>query len=253
MFTDHKSLQHILDQKELNMMQRRWLELLSDYDCDIPYHSEKANVVADALSRKERIKLLRVRALVMTICFDLPKKILEAQIEARKLENFEAEDVGGMIRKEKLEPRAGGTLYRLTKSAHFLLMKENDSMEILTKLHLIETDGQRKRTIQTLEDMLGACVIDFGNGWDRHLPINEFSYNNSYHTSIKVAPFEALYGRKVEPEKCLSDEPLAILLDEIHIDDKLHFIKEPVKIVDREVKRLKQILPHLSKFCMETL
>ncbi|GJY08770.1 putative reverse transcriptase domain-containing protein [Tanacetum coccineum] len=59
-----------------------------------------------------------------------------------------------------------------------------------------QTDGQSERTIQTLEDMLRACVIDFGNGWDRHLPLVEFSYNNSYHTSIKAAPYEALYGRK---------------------------------------------------------
>ncbi|GJS97859.1 putative reverse transcriptase domain-containing protein [Tanacetum coccineum] len=81
-FTDHKSLQHILDQKELNMRQRRWLELLSDYDCDIRYHPAKANVVADALSRKERIEPLRFRALVMTIGLNLPKRILEAQIEA---------------------------------------------------------------------------------------------------------------------------------------------------------------------------
>ncbi|GJY55040.1 putative reverse transcriptase domain-containing protein [Tanacetum coccineum] len=73
-FTDHKSLQHILDQKELNMRQRRWLELLSDYDCEIRYHPGKANVVADALSRKERVKPLRVRALVMTIGLDLPKR-----------------------------------------------------------------------------------------------------------------------------------------------------------------------------------
>ncbi|GJW06911.1 putative reverse transcriptase domain-containing protein [Tanacetum coccineum] len=72
-FTDHKSLQHILDQKELNMRQRRWLELLSDYDCDINYHPGKANVMADALSCKERIEPLRVRALVMTIGLDLPK------------------------------------------------------------------------------------------------------------------------------------------------------------------------------------
>ncbi|GKA32626.1 putative reverse transcriptase domain-containing protein [Tanacetum coccineum] len=72
-FTDHKSLQHILDQKELNMRQRRWLELLSDYDCDIRYHPGKANVVADALSHKERIEPLRVRALVMTIGLDLPR------------------------------------------------------------------------------------------------------------------------------------------------------------------------------------
>ncbi|GJR30733.1 retrovirus-related pol polyprotein from transposon TNT 1-94 [Tanacetum coccineum] len=96
-FTDHKSLQHILDQKELNMRQRRWLELLSDYDCDIRYHPGKANVVADALSHKERTEPLRVRALVMTIGLDLPKRILEAQIEAQKLENLVNEDVGGSL------------------------------------------------------------------------------------------------------------------------------------------------------------
>nr|GEY24128.1 hypothetical protein [Tanacetum cinerariifolium] len=113
-FTDHKSLQHILDQKDLNMRQRHWLELLSDYDCDIHYHPGKANVVADALSRKERSRPLRVRALVIKIGLNLPKKILEAQTEALKPENLNAEDVGGMLRKdlpkEKLEPRADGTL-----------------------------------------------------------------------------------------------------------------------------------------------
>ncbi|GJS74922.1 putative reverse transcriptase domain-containing protein [Tanacetum coccineum] len=82
-FTDHKSLQHILDQKELNMRQRRWLELLSDYDCELRYHPGKANVVADALSRKSRPKPLRVRALVMTIGLNLPMHILNAQVEAR--------------------------------------------------------------------------------------------------------------------------------------------------------------------------
>ncbi|GKB07953.1 putative reverse transcriptase domain-containing protein [Tanacetum coccineum] len=59
-----------------------------------------------------------------------------------------------------------------------------------------QTDGQSERTIQTLEDMLRACVTDFGGSWDVHLPLAEFSYNNSYHSSIKCAPFEALYGRK---------------------------------------------------------
>ncbi|GJR56420.1 putative reverse transcriptase domain-containing protein [Tanacetum coccineum] len=59
-----------------------------------------------------------------------------------------------------------------------------------------ETDGQSERTIQTLEDMLRACAIDFGGNWDTHLPLVEFSYNNSYHSSVKCAPFEALYGRK---------------------------------------------------------
>ncbi|GJU83495.1 putative reverse transcriptase domain-containing protein [Tanacetum coccineum] len=69
-----------------------------------------------------------------------------------------------------------------------------------------QTDGQSERTIQTLEDMLRACVIDFGNGWDRHLPLVEFSYNNSYHTSIKAAPFEALYGRKCTSHRLLGQK-----------------------------------------------
>ncbi|GKC08479.1 putative reverse transcriptase domain-containing protein [Tanacetum coccineum] len=129
---------------------------------------------------------------------------------------------------------------RLTKSSHFLPMREEDSLGKLTRRYLKEvvsrhgvpvliisdrdsrfashfwrslhkalgtqldmsttyhpqTDGQSERTIQTLEDMLRACVLDFGKGWDKHLPLVEFSYNNSYHTSIKAAPFEVLYGRK---------------------------------------------------------
>ncbi|GJY08705.1 reverse transcriptase domain-containing protein [Tanacetum coccineum] len=101
--------------------------------------------------------------------------------------------------------RFGSLFDRLTKSEHLFAMRKTDSTEKLTRLYMKEivarhgipvTDGQSERTIQTLEDMLKACVIDFGNGWDRHLSLVEFSYNNSYHTSIKAAPFEALYGRK---------------------------------------------------------
>nr|GFC18486.1 putative reverse transcriptase domain-containing protein [Tanacetum cinerariifolium] len=134
-YTNHESLQHILDQhklnmrqrhwlellsnydgeiryhigkKELNMRQRRWLELLSDYDCEIRYHPGKANVVADALSRKEQNKPLRVRASVLTIGLNLPVQILNAQVEAIKEENFGTKDLCGMIK--KLERRTDGTL-----------------------------------------------------------------------------------------------------------------------------------------------
>nr|GEV08639.1 putative reverse transcriptase domain-containing protein [Tanacetum cinerariifolium] len=112
-----------------------------------------------------------------------------------------------------------------------------------------KTDGQSERTIQTLKDMLRACEIDFGKGWVNHLPLVEFSYNNSYHASIKAAPFEALYEElsKVHntfhvsnPKKCHADEPLAVPLDGLHVDDKLYFVEEPVEIMDREVKRLKR-------------
>ncbi|GKD20039.1 reverse transcriptase domain-containing protein [Tanacetum coccineum] len=135
---------------------------------------------------------------------------------------------------------------RLTKSVHFILTRETDSMETFTRLYIkekvswhgvpisiisdhdrhftsrfwkslqsalgtqldmsteyhLETDGQSERTIQTLEDMLRACVIDFGKGWEKHLPLVEFSYNNSYHASIKAAPFKALYGRKCRSPVC---------------------------------------------------
>nr|GEV51892.1 putative reverse transcriptase domain-containing protein [Tanacetum cinerariifolium] len=98
-FTDHKSLQYILNQKELNMRQRRWIELLSDYDCEICYHPRKANVVTDALIFKERIKPLRVRALMMTVHNDLPKQIFEAQKEVmKKKKNVKAKNLGRLIK-----------------------------------------------------------------------------------------------------------------------------------------------------------
>ncbi|GKE54871.1 putative reverse transcriptase domain-containing protein [Tanacetum coccineum] len=109
---------------------------------------------------------------------------------------------------------------RLKKSAYFLPMKETDTMENLTRQYLKEVvsrhgvavliisdreNGQSERTIQTLEDMLRACVMDFRKGWDRHLPLIEFFYNNNYHTSIKAAPFEALYGRKCRSPICWAE------------------------------------------------
>ncbi|GJT56437.1 putative reverse transcriptase domain-containing protein [Tanacetum coccineum] len=209
---------------------------------------------------------------------------------------------------------------RLTKSAIFVPIRETDPMEKLARMYLKEVvtrhgihvsiicdrdPRQSERTIQTLEDMLRACAIDFGKGWVNHLPLVEFSYNNSYHASIKAAPFEALYVQettekiiqikqrmqaardrkksyadlkrkpmdfqvgdkvmlKVSPwkgvvrfgkrgklnpryvgpfkvlEKCYADEPLAVPLDGLHFDDKLQFVEELVKIMDREVKCLRQ-------------
>nr|GEY05577.1 reverse transcriptase domain-containing protein [Tanacetum cinerariifolium] len=283
-FTDHKSLQHILDQKELNMRRRRWLKLLSDYDCEIRDYPGKANVVADTLSRKERINPLRVRALVMTIGLDLPRKILDAQTKAIKPENLKSEDMGGMLienskdpeklRKDKLEPRTDRTLclnnrswfpcygdlrtlimhesHKSKYSVHLGSDKMYQDMKLLYWWHNMkadiatyvnkcltclrvkaehqkrsgllksfqkamgirldmstayhpQTDGQSERTIQTLEDMLRAYVTDFGNGWERHLPLIEFSYNNSYHASIKAATFEALYGRKCRSPVCWAE------------------------------------------------
>ncbi|GJU77150.1 putative reverse transcriptase domain-containing protein [Tanacetum coccineum] len=247
------------------------------------------------------------------------------------------------------DPRFASNFWRSLQNAL------GTNLDMSTAYHP-QTDGQSERTIQTLEDMLRACAIDFGKGWVNHLPLVEFSYNNSYHASIKAAPFEALYGRKCRspvcwtevgeaqilgpeliqettekiiqikqrmqaardrqksyadlkrkpmefqvgdkvmlkvlpwkgvvrfgkrgklnpryvgpfkvlekvgevayklelPEelsrvhntfhvsnlkKCHADEPLAVPLDGLHLDDKLHFVEEPLEIVGREVKRLKQ-------------
>nr|GFC08610.1 reverse transcriptase domain-containing protein [Tanacetum cinerariifolium] len=204
MLTDHKSLQHILDQKELNMRQRRWLEFLSDYDYEIRYHPGKKNVT-----------------------------------KARKPENIKNEDVGGMLvenskdpeklRTEKLKPRTDGTLclngwsllpcygdlrtvimhesHKSKYSIHLCSDKmyqhmkrlywwPNMKADIATYVSKCLTCTKSERTIQTLKYMLRACAIDFGKGWVNHLSLVEFSYNNSYHTSIKAAPFEMLYGQK---------------------------------------------------------
>nr|GEX07256.1 putative reverse transcriptase domain-containing protein [Tanacetum cinerariifolium] len=194
-FTDHKSLQHVLNQKELNMRQRRWLELIADYDCKIRYHPRKENVVADALSRKRiiksrRVKPLSVKSLIMTIHSNLPSQILEAQTEALKEENVQAENLQGM--EKAFEICTDGTRCINNRSwlPHF-----GTQQDMSTAYHP-KTDGQSERTIQTLEDMLQACAIDFSKEWEKHLPLVEFSYNNSYHASIKAAPFEALYDRK---------------------------------------------------------
>nr|GEW17426.1 putative reverse transcriptase domain-containing protein [Tanacetum cinerariifolium] len=334
-----------------------------DYDCEIHYHPGKANVVADALRRKERAKPRLVRAMSMTIHSSIKAKILEAQSEAFKNTSTLTKMLKGLDK--QLERKEDGRLYlakriwvlvygnlrtlimneaystryflhpgadkmyydlrglywwpemkkdiaighdsiwvivdRLTKSAHFLAVREDYKTEKLARLYIneiiarhsvpvsiisnrdsyftsrfwkslqkalgtrldlstayhFETDGQSECTIQTLEDMLKACAMDFGENWDTHPPLVEFSYNNSYHSSIKCAPFEALYVdyRLRLPQeligvhdtfhvsnlkKCLADVNLHIPLDEVKVNDKLHFVEEPIEIWDCEVKRLKR-------------
>ncbi|GJS01694.1 putative reverse transcriptase domain-containing protein [Tanacetum coccineum] len=373
-FTDHKSLQHILDQKELNMRQCRWLEFLSNYDCEINYHPGKANVVANPLSRKERIKPLRVRALVMTIALNLPKQILEAQIEAQKPKNFKNEDLGGMIRKdiskEKLEPRTDRTLClngrswlscygdlrtvimhesykskysihpgsdkmyqdmnklywwpnmkadittyvrkcltcakvkdehqrpsgllvqpkipqwkwdnitmdfvtklskssqgydtisvivdRLTKSALFLPMRETDPMEKLARMYLKEVVTRHGIPVSIICDRDGRFASNFWRSLQTAL-CTSLDMSTAYHPETdrqgrglfklsRICYLElpqevsrvCITFHVSNLKKCYSDEPLAIPLDGLHIDDKLHFVLEPVEIMDREVKRLKQ-------------
>ncbi|GJQ90449.1 putative reverse transcriptase domain-containing protein [Tanacetum coccineum] len=227
-------------------------------------------------------------------------KILASLSEASKVENATAEMLRGLD--QLMERKEDGGMYfiwvPLIGDVRTLIMDEAHASRYLvhsrvdkmyydlrdmygghkalgTRLdmraaHHPQTDGQSERTIQTLEDMLRACVIDFGDSWDVHLPLAEFSYNNSYHSSIQCAPFEALYGRKCVAlerrdtfwkesvldvfhasnlKKCLADANLHVPLDEIKVDKTLRFVEEPVEIMDREFKSLKRSKISIVKVC----
>ncbi|GJV54184.1 putative reverse transcriptase domain-containing protein [Tanacetum coccineum] len=291
-YTDHKSRQHIFDQKELNMRQRRWLELFGDYECEIKYYPGKANVVADALSeafkdenviaeglngtdqqmeKREDGSLHYMDRIWVPLVGGVRTKIMD---EAHKTRYYvhpgedkmyydlrdmywwpgmkkeiaiyvsksltcakvkaEHQRSSGLLQQPEIPewkwekiamyfitnlPRSSSghdaiwvIVDRLTKSAHFLAIREDYSMEKLARLYIDEIvtrhgvptliisdrDGRfTSRFWQTLQKALGTpCVIDFGGSWNIHLPLTKFSYNNSYHSSICYAPFEALYGKK---------------------------------------------------------
>ncbi|KAA3460519.1 DNA/RNA polymerases superfamily protein [Gossypium australe] len=332
-YTDHKSLKYLLTQKDLNLRQRRWVELLKDYDCSIEYHAGKANVVADALSRKvvsdlralfahlslyddgsilaelqvkptwvEQIREKQLEDEVLSarrfqvqngglegyslssdevLCFQgkacMPKDVeLRQKILQDAHSSPHAMHPGGSkmykdlreqfwwpgLKKEVTEFVGSGlpltpskkdsvwvVVDRLTKTAHFIPVRVDYSLQKLAKLYVSEivrlhgvpvsiisdrdprftsrfwkalhqalgtrldfstafhpqSDGQSERVIQILEDTLRGCVLDFRGSWEEFLPLAEFAYNNSYQASIKMAPYEALYGRKCRSPTCWTE------------------------------------------------
>nr|GFA79027.1 putative reverse transcriptase domain-containing protein [Tanacetum cinerariifolium] len=303
-FTDHKSLQYILNKKELNLRQRRWIELLSDYDCEIWYHPGKANVVADALSRKEMDKPLHVRALMMTVHNDLPKQIREAQEEAIKRENVKAEILGRLIKQifefypDKTRfgnhvwfSRFGGLRDLVMHESHkskysihpgsdkmyqdlkLLYWWANTKADIATyivqiKNHLLTARSRQKsyadKRAKSLEFEVGDMVLLKVSPWKgvvhfgkrrKLIPryIGPFKILARVgHVAYTLELPEELKGihntfHVLNFNKCLAEGDVVVSVDEIQPDDKFHMIEEPVEVVDREVKRLKQSRIHIVK------
>ncbi|KAK8939259.1 hypothetical protein KSP39_PZI011311 [Platanthera zijinensis] len=382
-FTDHKSLKYIFDQREINLRQRRWLEFIKDYELDIQYHPGKANVVADALSRKsiaalsvtsrynkkllcmlqdmeicvlltpeerqtqlyqmriqyslkERIqKAIPQDPFLMGIFEKLKKGEASAFVEKdallflndrlcvpdsdslRKNILYEAPNTPYSIHPEHQKPagylrslpipewkwddvamdfvfgmprsKAGNDgiwviIDRLTKSAHFIPIKQSGPTEKLVELYINgivrlhgiprtivsdrdgrftsdlwrrvhnrlgtrllfstafhpQTDGQSERTIQMLEDLLRMVVLDLKGSWEKYLSLAEFAYNNSYQTTIQMAPFEALYGRRCRTPLSWAEDGETKLFPQKRtekIEEKVRIIHQRMKIAqDRQQK-----------------
>ncbi|GJW83313.1 putative reverse transcriptase domain-containing protein [Tanacetum coccineum] len=228
-YTDHKSLQHIFSQKELNMQQRHWIELFSDYDSEIRYHPAKANVVADALSRKERVKPKRVKAMNMTLQSSINDRILAAQKEVKA----EHQRPSGLLQQPeipvwegiatdfvtKLPKTSSGhdTIWvigdRLTKSARFLPMREDYKMDRLARFYLNEIVAGHGVPISIISDHDSHFTSKFWHSMQEALG-TRLDMSTTYHPqtdgqsertiqtledmlrAMRCALFEALYGRK---------------------------------------------------------
>nr|GEX35771.1 hypothetical protein [Tanacetum cinerariifolium] len=264
------------------------------------YGVKKANVVADAQSRKEREKPLRVRSLVLTDHKDLMQQILEAKVESLKEGNVQKEDLGRM-QKHGVPMSVISDKDSLFTSRYWVYLQKALGTQLdLSTAYYPETDGQSERTIQTLEDKLRACVIGFGSSWDKHLPSRQKSYADLKRrltefevgdkVMLKVSPWRGVirFGkrRKLSPlfirpfkvigrirpvayklelphklrgihdtfhvsnlKRCFVNDDVVIPLDEVQLNDKLHFVEKPVEIMDREVKRLKQSRISIVKVC----
>ncbi|GJT20775.1 putative reverse transcriptase domain-containing protein [Tanacetum coccineum] len=281
--------------------QRRWIELLSDYECEIKYHPGKANVVADALSRKERLKPRRVRAMSMTIQSGLKAKILEAQSEASK-------DFKAPTEWYPVHPDADKMYYvlrylywwpgikrdivdyvivdRLTKSAHFLPIREDYKMEKLARIYINEIIARHGVPVSIISDRDSRFASHLWQALQKALG-TRLDMSTTYHPQTDgqrvvrfgkkgklapwyVGPFKIVecarpvaYRLKLPQElsciqdtfhvlnlkKCLAESDIQVPLEEIEIDENLRFVEEPIEIVARDLKKINRKRIPLVKVC----
>ncbi|KAF3627278.1 hypothetical protein FXO38_28845 [Capsicum annuum] len=203
----------LMQHERVELRQRHWMEILKDYDMSLHYHLGKANIVADALVGQQKVisfeiggdGILRYQGRLYVSNVDrLRKRILDEAYTSRYVVHPGStkmyHDLKTLYWWNNMKRDVADFVSKClncqqVKVEHLRLGGLGTQVNVSTTLHP-QTDGQAERTIQTLEDMLRACVIDFKGSWVDYLPLIEFAYNNSYYASIKMAPFEALYGRR---------------------------------------------------------
>ncbi|XP_073121827.1 uncharacterized protein [Henckelia pumila] len=190
-FTDHKIIKYFFTQKELNMRQRRWLELVKGYNYDTSYHTGKANVVADALSRNSAA--LNRLTVQQELISDFERMNLEVSEPMEYAELYIRE----IVRLHRIPARiVSDRDPKFTSNFWGSLHGGLGTKLVFSTAFHPQTDGQLERVNQILKDMLRACMIDFGGNWESKLPLVEVIYNNSYQTTISMAPYEEFYGRR---------------------------------------------------------